>query len=310
MKHALNIIVSLGVLATLLWWADTGAVMAQLRDASVIWLMLSAASLTVITVLMAKRWQIVAWSFDIDISLPRAIAEYYIAQLVNLVLPGGVAGDVTRAVRARHAANLTLAAQSVAAERIVGQCVMFILLGAGLLMALLIPGGIAWPAATWVGIAIGLLVFLVMMLLSRRNHTTDKSTAKSTARFLRLTISGLMKPRVASLSLLIVVLLIFSLYACARATGTVIPPTGWITLLPLILSAMLIPLSVGGWGWREGAGAALFPLIGATPSAGIATGIAYGAMMIIAAIPGLFFAWRSSAASGLTPATHSRNSLM
>lgn len=294
MKHALNIIVSLGVLALVIWWADTGAVMVQLRDASVTWLMISVAALTLITVLMAKRWQIVARSFDIDISLPHAITEYYIAQLVNLVLPGGVAGDVARAVRARHGANLTLAAQSVAAERIVGQGAMFLLLGIGLLMALIIPGGIAWPAATWMGIAGGVIVSLVVVLLSRR---TD-----ATAKFLRLTINGFTQLSVASLSLIIVVLLIFSLYACARATGTVVPPAGWVTLLALVLSAMLMPLSVGGWGWREGAAAALFPLIGATPSAGIATGIAYGAMMMIAAIPGLFFVWRLSAVHKLAPA--------
>lgn len=295
MKHALNIIVSLGVLALVLLWAGTGSVMAQLRDASMTWLMSSVAALTVITLLMAKRWQIVARAFDINISLPRAITEYYIAQLVNLVLPGGMVGDVTRAVRARHGANLTLAAQSVAAERIVGQGAMFLLLGIGLLMALFIPGGIAWPAATWLVIVGGVLVLLVTVLLSRRSDTT--------AKFLRLTINRLTKPSVAILSLIIAALLIFSFYACARATGTLVPPAGWVTLLPLILSAMLIPLSIGGWGWREGAAAALFPLIGATPSAGIATGIAYGAMMMIAAMPGFFFMWRSSAAHKLTAET-------
>lgn len=294
MKRALNIIVSIAVLALVIWWADTDAVMAHLRDASVIWLMSSVAALTVITVLMAMRWQIVAHSFDIDISLPRAIAEYYIGQLVNLVLPGGVAGDVTRAVRARHGANLTLAAQSVAAERIVGQGVMFLLLGTGLLMALIIPGGIAWPAATWMVIAGGVLVLLVTLWLSRR---TDK-----TAKFLRHTINEFTQPRVASLSLIIAALLIFSLYACARATGTDVPPAGWLTLLTLVLSAMLIPVSVGGWGWREGAAAALFPLIDATPSAGIATGIAYGVMMMIAATPGLFFIWRLSATHKISSA--------
>ncbi|WP_168769393.1 hypothetical protein [Yoonia sediminilitoris] len=48
---------------------------------------------------------------------------------------------------------------------------------------------------------------------------------------------------------------------------------------------MLVPLSVAGWGWREGAAAVLFPPTGATPSVGIAMGIAYGAIMTIAALP-------------------------
>ncbi|MEM6761226.1 MAG: hypothetical protein AAF601_17275 [Pseudomonadota bacterium] len=53
----------------------------------------------------------------------------------------------------------------------------------------------------------------------------------------------------------------------------------------MILIAMLSPLSVGGWGWREGAAAALFPLIGEAPSAGVAAGVAYGATVLVAALP-------------------------
>lgn len=288
MKHALNILVSLGILGLLVWWADVGTVTDQLRGASVVWLGWALAALTAATVLMALRWQIVARKFEIDIGLSNAVAEYYIAQLVNLCLPGGIAGDVTRAVRARHGANLTQAAQSVAAERIIGQGVMFTVLSGSLVVALCVPGGLAWPPQTWLALLAGLGCVLAVIVLSRRSGATG--------RFLREVMRLLARVRLTLLSLVIAALLILSFYACARATGTTVPPAGWLTLVPLVLSAMLIPLSVGGWGWREGAAAALFPLIGATPSAGIVAGIAYGAMMIVAALPGLYFLWRSGAA--------------
>lgn len=286
MKRALNIAVSLGVLALVIWWADAGAVVARLRGATVGWLVLAGVSLTVLTFAMAKRWQIVAQAVDIDISFRHAVAEYYIAQLANLLLPGGVVGDVARAVRVRQAGNMVRAAQSVAAERIVGQVVTFAALGMGLGMAMVVPGGIAWPAQTWIGLCGAMLATGIAIMVSRR--------AGPTGRFVHLIGRLLCTLRVLGLSLLVTALLIFSLYACARATGTVIPPAGWLTLIPLILSAMLIPLSVGGWGWREGAAAALFPLLGATPDAGIAMGISYGAMMMIAALPGLYFGLRTA----------------
>jgi len=245
---------------------------------------------------MAKRWQIVAAAFGIEISYPRAVAEYYIAQLVNLVLPGGVVGDIARAVRVRHAGDLTRAAQSVVAERIVGQAVMFAALGMALAVALTLPDGIAWPAYAWAGIGLGIALTPVAVLVARRDTAMGRFAATVVGLFRKLDL--------ILLSLLITALLIFSLYACARATGTVIPPSGWLTLLPLVLSAMLIPLSVGGWGWREGAAAALFPLIGASPSAGIAMGIAYGAMMTIAAFPGTYFAWRAAASPSTPGQTH------
>lgn len=293
MKRFVNIGISLAILGVLMWWADAEAVWRHLQGASFGWLCLAGLSLTGLTFLMAKRWQIIASVFEIRISYPRAIAEYYIAQLVNLILPGGVVGDVARAVRVRHEGDLTRAAQSVAADRIVGQIVMFACLGAGLCVALAIPGEISWPAATWAGVALGGVVVTLALLVSCQKTATG--------RFLHLIITLLRNVRLMLLAAIITALLIFSLYACARATGTVIPPAGWFTLIPLILSAMLIPLSVGGWGWREGAAAALFPLIGASPSAGIATGIAYGAMMMITAIPGLYFAMRSNVSPSPTP---------
>lgn len=293
MKRAINVTVSLVVLGLVLWWADTQAVIAQLRGVSLGWLAAAVAALTAVTALMAKRWQILARRFDIEIDYMRALGEYYLSQLVNLVLPGGVVGDVTRAVRLRQTADLTRAAQSVVADRILGQGVMFGVLGVGLAVALLWPGGIGWPPVTWIGLCAALGLLLAVYLLTRIDTATG--------RFLRDVADLCTQARLSLLSLVIVGLLVFSFYACARATGTLVPASGWLTLIPLVLSAMLIPLSVGGWGWREGAAAALFPLIGAAPSAGIATGIAYGAAMMIAALPGLFFAWRSTTSLAHAP---------
>lgn len=286
MKRVLNIIVSVLVLALVIWWADARAVIGRLQGAHWGWLAVSGLALTALTFLMARRWQIVANGFAIRIPYRVALREYYIAQMVNLVLPGGVAGDIARALRVRHAGDLLRAGQSVAADRLIGQMVTFAILGMALATALLLPGGIAWPAATWLGGVALIVVCAAAFALSWRHGAT--------ARFLRRVLHLLVAPRVLALSLLITALLSVSLYACARATGTIIPPSGWFTIIPLILSAMLVPLSVGGWGWREGAAAALFPLIGATADAGIATGIAYGAMMMIAAMPGLYFVLRAA----------------
>lgn len=286
MMRVAKLAVSLAGLVLLMWWADAGAVAQRLQDADLVWLGVALITLTALTFLMAKRWQIVTVALKMELPFSRAIREYYISQLVNLVLPGGVAGDVGRAIRTRNEGDFVRAAQSVAAERFLGQAAMFALMGVAFVCAMLVPGGIDWPAFVWpafIWICIaGLLAATAVAFWLTLTHT-------ATARFLRL-VFGLMRSTGVILnSILVTALLIFSLYACARATGTVIPLGAVFTLIPLILSAMLIPLSVGGWGWREGAAAALFPLIGASPNAGIAMGIAYGAMMTLAALPALAF---------------------
>lgn len=269
--------VSAACLSALLWWTDAAAILVRLKGADPTWIALALVSLTLATCAMASRWKIAAGTFGVSISYGVALREYYLAQLINMVLPGGVAGDVTRAVRTRHAADLTRAAQSVMAERLLGQIALLAVLFVGLAVALILPDGADWGALGWIvpgGLAACALGLWVM---ARSDHATG--------RFLALVTGLARQPTMILHGVVTTACLIFGFYACARATGILIPPEGWATLIPLVLCAMLIPLSVGGWGWREGAAAALFPLIGASASAGVATGITYGLVVLVAALP-------------------------
>jgi glycosyltransferase 2 family protein len=65
-----------------------------------------------------------------------------------------------------------------------------------------------------------------------------------------------------------------------------VPIVTLLALVPIILFAMLVPLSVSGWGLREGAAAALFPVAGATAAEGFATSVAFGLAFLVAVLPG------------------------
>jgi len=47
-----------------------------------------------------------------------------------------------------------------------------------------------------------------------------------------------------------------------------------------------VPVTISGWGLREGAAVVLFPLAGSTASGGLATSVAFGLMLIVASLPG------------------------
>ncbi len=295
----IKLAVSLGCLAALLWWTEATGVWVRLRGADPVWIGLALLAMTVATLSMTRRWQRVARALGLRISYPLALREYYLAQLVNSTLPGGIAGDAARAFRMRHAADLKRAAQSVVIERLLGQIAMFGLMFAGFATAMTVSGGLDWPAASG-ALPIGLAFCALLACFVSR-------CANAAGRFVHLILRLQRQPEMLTHSVVATGCLIFGFYACARATGTLIPAEGWTTLIPLILSAMLIPLSVGGWGWREGAAAALFPLIGASASAGIAAGIAYGAVVTIAALPAalVLFTRRAGASIPTTGKPHS-----
>lgn len=272
MRQAAKLIVSVGAMIALLYLVGADEVWAHVRGADWRWLGVAGLCLTAVCALMARRWQIVASGFGLHLGYTHALREYYISQLVNQVLPGGVVGDASRAIRARQAADLKRAALSVVAERALGQLVMFGLLGLCLGVAMLVPGGIEWPI--WASF-LPAAVFVGLILAFR--HVQASATAMHWRRW-----------SFWWLSILIVILLVAGFFASAKAVGADMSIEAVVTVVPLVLTAMLIPLSIGGWGWREGAAAALFPLAGETAGLGVATGIVYGAMLLLVSLPALF----------------------
>ena len=67
------------------------------------------------------------------------------------------------------------------------------------------------------------------------------------------------------------------------------PPPPSLALLPpllLALMAMGLPISIGGWGPREGVAAFAFWMAGLGAPLGVTTSVAYGALALIASLPG------------------------
>src|SRR5579862_3766570 len=85
----------------------------------------AAVTLTVLTTACsAWRWRVVARALGVDIGLPGAVGAYYRSLFLNSVLPGGVLGDVHRAVtHGRSAGDVARGVRAVAWERLCGQVI-------------------------------------------------------------------------------------------------------------------------------------------------------------------------------------------
>ncbi|GFE64658.1 lysylphosphatidylglycerol synthase transmembrane domain-containing protein [Litoreibacter roseus] len=281
LRFALKFLVSAAMIGALLLFTDSAQIAEKLRGADLSWLAVVLACLTLSTFLMAKRWQWVAQNFGLEIAFGRAVREYYLAQLINMILPGGVAGDAARAVRVRDTGDLSRAAQSVIIDRLIGQICLFTLMFLGFVVVLWVPGGVAWPSWIWLVLAAMPVIAGAVLFFARGDGRIGG--------FLTHLVRNLREPRQAFLAATIAVLLCYSMYASARAIGAILPASTVFTLIPLVLTAMLVPLSIGGWGWREAAAVVLFPMASASASEGAATGIVYGTMILLAACPAFLF---------------------
>lgn len=289
----LRLVVTLALLA-LIWQAVDGpAAVALLKDADPVWLLASVLALNGQTVLSALRWRLTARALGQSITPGRAIREYYLSQIVNQSLPGGVLGDAGRAIRARHEAGLKRAGQAVLFERLAGQMALFMVTGLAVLIIWLAPGGVSPPVwvlqmVTLTGAAIP-VVALVILGFARMFESFGRQMREWGAAFATSVLSPAMLPRQILLSLGTTALNLMAFALCARATGTTLELTAVMLVVPLILLTMLIPVSISGWGLREGAAAALFPMIGATSTQGFAASLAFGLMLLVSVLPAVPF---------------------
>lgn len=283
----------------------------------------------VTTVLAALRWWLVARRVGLELRVADAVAENYRATFLNAVLPSGVLGDVSRAVRhGRSAGDLGRSARAVVLERTAGQVVVFALAAAVLptqpeLAAALLDaiGGV--PVLVGVG-AVGVAVGAIV-LGRRHNHARPRVAGRAPdasgvsvgtggagtrggglvadltgpgadrwRRWWAATVADLRAgvlardtwPALLGLSAAALAGHLVLFLVAARAAGATAPAVELLPLLLLALMAMALPVSVGGWGPREGVAALVFWLAGLEAAQGVTVAVAYGALALIASLPG------------------------
>jgi uncharacterized membrane protein YbhN (UPF0104 family) len=271
-------------LSALLWQAADGrAALEQLRRADLHWLFAAVVLLSVQTVLSAQRWRVTAAQLGLKIAPYSALKEYYLAQVVNQSLPGGVLGDAGRALRSRGQAGLAVAAQAVVFERVAGQLGLLTVLAFGAVLGLLVPAVLNWPD----GLGQAVLGVVAVAVLCSVFGALSSAVRRFARQFAIAVWAPPVRMRQIVLSLATALCNVAAFACCAFAIGVSMPAVAIATLVPLILFAMVLPLSVAGWGLREGAAALLFPVMGATAAAGLATSIAFGLVFLLTTLPGI-----------------------
>jgi uncharacterized membrane protein YbhN (UPF0104 family) len=112
-------------------------------------------------------------------------------------------------------------------------------------------------------------------------------------------------PGIALSSAIVVTGYVATFLVAARTAGITMSTMRLLPLALLVLLAMTIPLSMGGWGLREGAAAWVFTLAGLSAAEGVSTAVVYGVLVLVASLPGavvLAITWlrRAPAVSGGT----------
>ena len=234
------------------------------------------------TAAAAWRWRILAGRMGLRLGWVESIGAYYRSQFLNTVLPGGVVGDVHRAVvHGRSVDQVAQAARAVAAERTAGQAVQLVL-AVGVLAAI---GFSAYSPAMTV-LLVSVVLAVVALAIAAANRRARSALRREWA-ILRgaFATPGAVLGVVAASTVVVVAHVATFLVACA-AVGIEAPAERIGAAAVVAVLASSIPLSIGGWGPREGAAAWAFGAGGLGAAAGLTAATAYGVLAMIALAPG------------------------
>lgn len=296
MRKALSLLIKAAVSGLLLYFTlaavNIGAVKDRLGQIDPRWIGLGLLLLLVQVFVLAVRWRLIVIRCGANLPLPQAFRFSMIAVFFNQTLPSSVGGDAIRIWLVGKQANWRVAAYSVFLDRVIGVVALAALVIVCLPWTLeLVRNPVGRAALLLIGwgcIAAGLifigLAWQRLRILQRWSVTRHLAAAAAVA----LTI--LRSPRslgaIFGLSILIHLLTALVAWCAARAVGANMPLLYSLFLVPPVILVTVVPISIAGWGVREGAMVAAFAYAGLAQSDGLIVSLLFGASFLVVGIIG------------------------
>lgn len=294
------------VTALLVYWAihsiDFAAVGARWAQLDPLWLVPVAALMAFQIVLSTIRWHCIGTSLDAAVPFWRRNWFNLISNFFNQTLPSVVGGDAIRIWLTRDVpGGLRSAIHAVLIDRGAG------LLGILLLVAICLPG--SWDVVSdqtgrttllfmVIGGVIGAGLFFLLGAIptpSGRWFAPLAAVAQIAARAARVLLRPWPGLLVWSLSLLVHLVTVGIVLCLARGLAVAITPLEALLLVPPVMLVTVLPVTVAGWGLREGAMIAALSYIGIPAEDALAISVLFGlAFLVLGAIGGL--CWLASGA--------------
>lgn len=238
------------------------------------------------------RWRLVMRLFGPTLPLRSAIRLFFEGYFFNNALPSTIGGDGVRIWRAvRLGLPLGASVSGVLLDRVTGLTGLFILVAAGqpLLYTRIADPAIrlAFAAILMAGVAVIALLMLARfipkrLIPTRLHEDIDTLSAATHAAYLQPAVSL----PVLGLSVVVHGLIVLTVYVIAIGLGLNVGLFESLVLVPAVILLSTLPVSLGGWGLREGLMVIALGLAGVPAEAALTVSVLFGIVQIVAGLPG------------------------
>jgi glycosyltransferase 2 family protein len=285
--------ISAGLIAFLVQRVQFGPLIQRLEQIDPLWLALALSVFIGQLLLTGWRYGLIGRAIDAALPMAEAVRLVLIGQFFSQTLPSAIGGDAVRAyMTTRHGIRWGRAVSAVLCDRGVAMVVLM------LLATLTIPlflARIETPWARWlvpipgILLAFGLAALILgddARLTALARWRIAKPLAILVGDMRRIVLTSRESRTILMISVAVHLGVIASVWLLARALAIELAFLDCLVLVPPIVVVTLAPVSIAGWGVREGAMVVGFALVGVAEADALALSVATGLAQIVAGIPG------------------------
>jgi uncharacterized membrane protein YbhN (UPF0104 family) len=291
-----KLVISIGVLWLAARQINLHSFTNDLRALHPFWLLMAFLQLLLIPPLGGARWWVVLNALGNTLGIIFLTRLFWIGMVFNQVLPSASGGDAVRILLAwRAGVPLSMSVHSVILERIALLLSVAVIVvtfqtvllsrtnlpGVGLLPPLLLAGGIAGMVLLIIADAIvrRLPPWRPLNVISRLSIDVRKTFLKrSGAQLIALCMLTNLNLSLASMWL-------------GKSLDLSLNFIDYIVFIPIVTLVTMLPVSIGGWGIREGATVVLFGSLGVISHSAMAFSVLFGLSIAVVSLPGLPLLW-------------------
>lgn len=294
--------VTLAVLGVLGVKADWPALLARVAGADPAWLAAGFLAKLLAVVCAGERWRDALRATGERVSHGLAMRLMFTGLFFGQVLPGALGGDVVRGwLTYRGGASSAAVLLALVLDRLLALigCVALLFLGLPHLVATA-PPAVAWagPAAVAL-LALGMVMGLQADRIPLPGFLLRPPVRAAQEQVARLRGALLSRAALAGLlhSAAVHACTVFAVIAYAQALGIPVRVLDVLAVVPMTIFAAALPISLNGWGVREGAFVAGFALYGLGATDALALSLMIGLSVTLSSLPGglLWFSLKGSA---------------
>jgi len=241
----------------------------------------------------AYRWRVISGRIFSGLRFAVLLRFWLIGQFLSQALPSTIGGDGIRIwMLYRHGVSIRDATHSVVADRVSGMLVLLLLVASTLpFHAGVIPDHMArltlqLVAAAGLGGFVGLLALASPLGLGL-NRFRPTRIVRDLAHTL-LDVLGRSRSAVGVFVIAFVVQVLSVLAIYLLAIGLKLPVGFWslLILVPPMQLLSMVPISIAGWGLREGLMVTVLGFVGVPADGALVLSVFYGLSLVLASLPG------------------------